>query len=148
MEKNFIRVHSVKDIIVRAALMIAGAVLVALPTSESLNILGFFMIFAGLILIIFMQTGYKEEESGDRYSKKEIFFDKSMRPNLSKVVAAGTCGPEIKESDGGNGIRLDIYHSKASGKVYLQLFEYVPYKYEPCTEMYEHSYDNLAEILK
>ena len=148
MEKNFIRVRSVKDIIVCATLIAAGSVLVALPTSASVNILGFFMVFAGLILMIFMKTGYKDEESGDRYSKSELYFDKSKQSELSKAVPAGICASNVKDSNAGNGLRLDIYHSKSNGKGYVQLFEYVPYKYEPCTAMYEHSYDNLAEILK
>ena len=148
MEKNFIRVRSVKDIIVCATLIVAGSILVALPTSASVNILGFFMIFAGLILMIFMKTGYKDAESGDRYIKEEMFFDKSKQSELSNAVRVGICQSNIKELNNGNGIRLDIYHNKAIGKGYVQLFEYVPYKYEPCTAMYEHSYDNLTEILK
>ena len=49
MEKNFIRVRSTKDITISLTLTIAGGVLVALPTATSVNILGFFMIFAGII---------------------------------------------------------------------------------------------------
>lgn len=148
MEKNFIRVRSVKDIIICAILIIAGFVLVALPTSTSINILGFFMIFAGLLLLVFMKTGYKDEESGIRFSKEEIFFDKSKQATLSKAMPVKLCTTDIQESNAGNGIRLDIYHNKSVGKGYIQLFEYVPYKYEPCTEMYEHSYENISEIIK
>ena len=148
MEKNFIRVRSVKDIIVCATLVVAGSILVALPTSASVNILGFFMIFAGLILMIFMKTGYKDEDSGLRYIKEEIFFDKSKQSELSKAIPGRICASNVKDSNAGNGLRLDIYYNKSNGKGYVQLFEYVPYKYEPCTAMYEHSYDNLSEILK
>ncbi len=148
MEKNFIRVRSVKDIIVFTTLMTAGSVLVALPTSTSINILGFFMIFAGIILMVFMKTGYKDEQSGERFSKEEIFFDKSRQAELSRAIPVKLCAADLKDSNIGNGIRLDIYYSKASGKGYVQLFEYVPYKYEPCSAMYEHDYDNISDILK
>ena len=60
MEKNFIRVRSTKDITISLTLTIAGGVLVALPTATSVNILGFFMIFAGIILFLMLRTGYKE----------------------------------------------------------------------------------------
>lgn len=148
MEKNFIRVRSAKDITVFATLVIAGSVLVALPTSSSVNILGFFMIFTGVLLAIFMKTGYKEQESGTRFCKREIFFDKSRQSELSKAIQTRLSPSDVKEANVGNGIRLDIYHSKATGTSFVQLYEYVPYKYEPCTIMYEHPYENVSEILK
>ena len=49
MEKEFSRVRSAKDITITATLIITGCVLVALPTSASINITGFFLIFPGLI---------------------------------------------------------------------------------------------------
>ena len=111
MEKNFIRVRSTKDITISLTLTIAGGVLVALPTATSVNILGFFMIFAGIILFLMLRTGYKEEE------------------------------------DKGNAVRLDIYHSKQSGKAYIQLFEYVPYKYEPCTRQFEYEISETGKLI-
>jgi hypothetical protein len=122
--------------------------LVALPTSTSINILGFFLIFAGILLGIFMKTGYKDEKSGIKFSKKELYFDKSRQVELSKALPVRLYASDIKVNDKGNGIRLDIYHNKTVGKGYVQLFEYVPYSYEPCTGMYEYSYDSLSEILK
>ena len=50
MEKEFSRVRSAKDITITATLIITGCVLVVLPTSASINITGFFLIFTGLIL--------------------------------------------------------------------------------------------------
>ena len=148
MEKNFIRVRSVKDIIVCATLIIAGSILVALPTSASVNILGFFMIFAGIILLVFMKTGYKDEQSGERFCKEEIYFDKSKQGELSRTIPVKVCASDVKDANAGNGLRLDIYYSKNAGKGYVQLFEYVPYKYEPCSAMYEHPYENITEIFK
>ena len=148
MEKNFIRVRSTKDIIVSTTLAIIGSVLIALPTSTSINILGFFLIFSGVLLGIFMKSGYKDETSGIKFSKKELYFDKSKQVELSKALPVKLNASDIKVNNEGNGIRLDIYHNKTVGKGYVQLFEYVPYSYEPCTGMYEHSYESLSEILK
>ena len=97
---------------------------------------------------IFMKSGYKDETSGINFSKKELYFDKSRQVELSKALPVRLCASDIKVNNEGNGIRLDIYHNKTVGKGYVQLFEYVPYSYEPCTGMYEHSYESLSEILK
>ena len=43
MEKSFIRVRSVKDILISSSLIVLGSILVALPTGAGINIAGFFM---------------------------------------------------------------------------------------------------------
>ena len=117
MEKTFIRVRSGKDIIISASLIILGSVLVALPTGTGVNITGFFMIFAGLITVI------------------------------SSALKTAPGSIDLTEVDKGNAVRLDIYHSKSEGKAYLQLFEYVPYKYEPCSAVYEYEIDKVGKLL-
>lgn len=147
MNKEFTRVRSVKDIIISSVLLIGGAVLVALPTATSINIIGFFMIFAGIILSLVLKTGYKDNETGIRYCKTERFFAQSMRQDILDAIATKPESINLSEEDKGNGIRLDIYHSKESNKAYIQLFEYIPYKYEPCSRLYEYELKNANKIL-
>ena len=145
MEKEFIRVRSTKDITISSACIIAGSVLVALPTGTPINIAGFFLIFAGIILVLALRTGYKDTESGVKYCKIERFFAQSMREQINKAIGEKPENVNLTEEDKGNGVRLDIYHSKASGKAFVQLFEYIPYKYEPCSNIYEY---DLAQVTK
>lgn len=148
MNKEFIRVRSAKDIIISSVLTVGGCVLVALPTSTSVNIIGFFMIFAGLILFLTMRTGYKDNETGLKYCKKERFFAQSMRNEVTDAISSKPDTLNLAEEDKGNGIRLDIYHSKNEGKAYIQLFEYIPYKYEPCTTVYEYDLNAVTKLIK
>ena len=147
MEKEFIRVRSVKDIVIFTSLIILGAILVALPTSTSVNITGFFLIFAGLILSLTLRSGYKDTATGEKYLKKEHFFQQAMNAAISSAIASKPESVDMSEKDKGNAVRLDIYFSKTSGKAYLQLFEYVPYKYEPCSRMYEHQMSKIAKLI-
>lgn len=148
MEKEFIRVRSVKDIVIFSTLIIAGAILIALPTGTAVNITGFFLIFAGLILILVMKSAYKDTETGVRYQKKERFFQQAMNAPISSALASKPDSVDLSEEDKGNAVRLDIYFSKTSGKAYLQLFEYVPYKYEPCSNIYEYGIENVQKLIK
>ena len=148
MEKTFIRVRSVKDIVISASLIILGSVLVALPTGAGVNIAGFFMIFAGLILFFILKSGYKDTETGISYKKKEYYFQQAMNAPISAALASKPESIDLGEANKGNAIKLDIYYSKASGKAYLQLFEYIPYKYEPCSKMYEYEIARIEKILK
>ena len=122
--------------------------LIALPTSASVNILGFFMICAGLILAFVLRTGYKDEETGHKYCKIEKYFGHDLKNDIASSLEKSLKRIDTIIEDQGNGIRLDIYYSKDSGKAYSQLFEYIPYDYEPCTRQYEHELSDISNLFK
>ena len=148
MEKNFIKVRSAKDLTISISLTISGAVLVALPTATSINILGFFMIFAGILLFLMLRSGYKEQESGVQYCKVEHFFSQTEKARLSEGLASKPSSISLAEEDKGNAVRLDVFYSRKSGKAYVQLHEYIPYKYEPCSRQFEYPISEVSNIIK
>jgi len=148
MEKTFVRVRSIKDIVLFASLIIIGSVLVALPTGAGVNIAGFFMIFAGLIIALVMKTGYKDAETGTRYRKTEHYFQQAMNSVISSALESKPQSIDLSQADKGNAVKLDIYYSNNSGKAYLQLFEYVPYTYEPCSRMFEYQVAEVENLIK
>lgn len=147
MEKEFIRVRSAKDITITLALLAAGCVLAALPASTPVNILGFFLIFAGLILMFILKTGYKDVETNAKYRKIERYFSQEMHAEITSMLSAGSDKLNLAAEDKGNALRLDIYFSKGTGKAYIQLFEYIPYKYEPCSKIYEYELVKAAKLI-
>lgn len=148
MEKTFCRVYCAKDIAVILFLVIVGLIMIIVPTADSINILGFFLTVTGLILSIFMKTGYKDNETGVRYCKTEHYFAFNKRDDLKKAISGIPKKADLSGEDAGNSLRMDIYHSAKSGKAYIQLLEYIPYKYEPFTMMHEHELINVREIIK
>ena len=148
MEKTFVRVRSAKDITIFTSLIILGSVLVALPTSTPINITGFFLIFAGIILMLVLKSGYKDIETNEKYQKEEYFFQQAMNGVIASVLESKPEAIDLAEEDKGNAVRLDVYYSKTSGKAYLQLFEYIPYKYEPCSKMVEHQISRVEKLIK
>ena len=148
MEKTFTRVRSVKDITIFTSLIILGSVLIAIPTGQAINITGFFLIFAGLILLFVLKSGYKDEDSNNRYQKEEHYFQQAMNAGIASVLESKPESIDLREADKGNAVRLDVYYSKASGKAYLQLFEYIPYKYEPCSDMVEHNIARVEHLIR
>lgn len=148
MEKEFVRVRSVKDIIIFLSLSILGSVLIMLPTGTAVNITGFFLIFAGIILALVLKTAYKDLDTGIKYQKKERFFQQAMNAAISSAIASKPDSVDLGEEDKGNAVRLDVYFSKSAGKAYLQLFEYVPYKYEPCSKIYEYEIEKVQNLIR
>lgn len=147
MEKTFNRTRSIKDFIIFISLIVIGSILISLPTSASINITGFFLIFTGLILALVLKSGYKDE-NGENYQKKERYFQQAMNAEISSAIASKPDYVNLSEEDKGNAIRLDIYFNKTSGKAYIQLFEYVPYKYEPCSKMYAYEISEVSKLIK
>ena len=148
MNKEFIRVRSISDNVISSSLVITGSVLLALPTNEAVNIAGFFMILIGILLAFVMKTAYMDTETKEKFQKKEFFFQHDMYTSLSSAVASKPESVNLAEADKGNSLRLDVYVGKASGKAYLQLFEYVPYKYEPCSQIHEHAIGRVEKLVK
>lgn len=148
MNKEFIRVRSISDIVISASLITAGIVLVALPTNEAINIAGFFMILTGMLLAFVLKTGYIDTATKEKFQKKELYFQHAMYAALTSAIASKPESIDMTEVDKGNSLRLDVYVCKSKGKAYLQLFEYVPYKYEPCSQIHEHAIDRVEKLIK
>ena len=148
MEKTFIRVRSIKDIVIFTTLIILGSVLILLPTGAGVNITGFFMIFAGLILALVLKTSYKDTETGLGYRKAELYFQQAMHTALASAITSKPEAIDLGEADKGSAVKLDIYYSRTSGKAYLQLFEYVPHTYEPCSKIHEYEIGRVENLIK
>ena len=148
MEKTFIRVHSIKDIVIFISLLVLGGILVAVPTGDAVNITGFFLIFAGAILALVLKTGYKDVETNEKYIKKERYFQQTMHAAIVDAIASKPDSIDLSQENKGNALKLDIYFSKATGKAYIQLFEYVPYTYQPCSKMYEYEISKVGKLIK
>lgn len=111
MEKTFIRVRSAKDILIFLSLIILGSILIALPTGAGINIAGFFMIFAGIIITLVLRTAYKDTETGEKYSKKEHYFQQSMMPALSEAIKHNPSSIDLHDQhlpDSGKELRQEI----------------------------------------
>ena len=148
MEKTFIRVRSIKDIVIFTSLAIIGIILTALPVGDAAHIAGFFMIFAAAILAFLLKSAYKDVETNEKYLKKERYFQQTMHSAIAAAVTSAPDSIDLSEEDKGNALRLDVYYSKSSGKAFVQLFEYVPYTYQPCSKMYEHEISKVAKLIK
>ncbi|MGM9747700.1 MAG: hypothetical protein ACI3ZN_02785 [Candidatus Cryptobacteroides sp.] len=148
MEKSFYRVRSTKDIIITVVLVVAGCVLVLIPSSVSINITGFFMMFAGLILFFVLRTAYRDSDTNTTYCKRELYFPQNCRENVLKAVSTSPSSVNMTEENNGKGIRMDIYYSKKEGKAFVQMLEYVPYKYEEVSPFYKYDINSVGKLIR
>ena len=147
MEKNFVKVQSTKDIIISLSLIVAGVAIALLPIGGAANVTGILVAITGAILLFTLKNGYKESLSGERYDKIEHYYPINMK---NELVAAVSSHPEsLVHGDGnhGNAMRLVIFFNKKSNKAFVQLYEYVPYKYELRTNIIEYNLAQVAQLL-
>lgn len=145
MEKNFIKVHTSSDITISAILVLGGSALAFLSGSDALAITGVFCIIAGIVLFFVLKSGYRENGSSETYRKKTLNFSQSEKKVLMGIIAKpqdfnGTL------NENGSSLMLTIYHNKKDA--YLQLFEYIPYSYVACTEMYHYNRSDVNALLR
>ncbi len=146
MEKKFIKVRSSKDCIISFGVLIGGLALAFAPAGAAANYSGIIVAFVGALLLVVLKRAYKESSTGDIYYKTERFFPPNARQELCAKVASAPDSIDLSSEGEGSAVRLDIYSGNKSGKAYLQLFEYVPHSYMPCTAQYEYPIAKVSKI--
>ena len=95
MEKTFIRVRSIKDIVISASLALAGIILTVLPVGDAARIAGFFIIIAAAILAFVLKSAYKDVETNEKYLKKERYFQQTMHAAISSAIELSTYSDNV-----------------------------------------------------
>lgn len=147
MEKNFVKVRTKKDVFIFTSCIVVGISAILLPTGPAINIAAAMLVILGLVMAPMLKSGFRDELSGGEYLKKEYFFLQGMKPQLLGAVMFKPESLDLKEKDKGNTMRVDIYYSKDAGKAYMQLLEYVPHQYNPCTKMMEYDLNRVNSLI-
>ena len=148
MEKKFIRVRSTKDIIIFSSLIVLGAILALLFEAEAANLGGWTLIVAGVVVAFVMKSAYRDVDTKKMYHKKELLFSGDMKSKLLSALASNPQSIGSVNEGSSQAIMLRIYYSKPSAMAHLQLLEYIPYQYEPCSEMYDCELSKIEHLLK
>lgn len=148
MEDKFIKVSSTKNKITSLFTIILGCILVALPLATTANLIGIFLFITGLILAFTLKGCYKCKETGEIFCLKELYFPEDQKEKLLNAITSNPETIDTAEEDKGNALRLDIFYSKKLNKAIIQLFKYVPYQYEPCSEVVNCEYHKIEKAVK
>lgn len=148
MEKKFIRVRSIKDIIISTSLTIIGLTLIIVPGNTGCQLGGVTLIAIGIILLCLLKSNYKNIETRDIFLKKEFFFAGDMKASILSALSKNPISIDLSAEGKGQVLMLKVYYSEMSCKAYLQLFEYIPHQYEPCSEEYEYDIEKITNLLK
>ena len=148
MENKFVRVRSVRDIILVIAILVVGCVVALLPFGTSLNLSGCLLIPCALLALFVMKSEYKNVADGCRYKKKVFNFPNSMEQSVVEALMTNPGKLDVRCTDNSSALRLDVYYGITNGKAFLQLFKYIPYQYEARTKLVEYGIEEIPNLVK
>lgn len=148
METKFTRVRSLKDIVIFSIFIIAGILLTIIPEAMGANIGGYTLIIIGVILSFVLKSAYRNNASGVNYLHREITFKREVKESLVSAVKAHPEKIVISAVNDGQSLKLEIYYNKKTNKAFIQLFEYIPHQYEPCTDIFEYEFGRIEKLIK
>ena len=147
MEQRFFKIRSIKDIIIFASFILAGIMLAILPDSIGANMGGYTLIVIGIILAGILRSDYCDKQSLKRYYKRELYFGIAQKSLLQSAVTSHPNAINLSEESAGQTLRLDIYFSPEAKRASLQLFEYVPHEYVPCSDAYDYDIEEVKQLI-
>lgn len=148
MEQRFIKIRSIKDIIIFSAFIIAGILLVLLPDNVGANMGGYTLIVIGLILASLLKSDYCDKRTLKRYYKRQLYFNIAQKSKLLSAIASCPSTINTATESEGQTLRLDIYFSHQANRASIQLFEYVPHEYTPCGEIHDYNLSEIEHLIK
>ena len=148
MNKQFIKVRSIKDIIISSSVILAGFILTLLSLGTGATLAGCTIIVVGVILALILKSAYREVNNPGIYYKKEYFFEPKHKVELIRAIEHNPANIDLSDEGKGLSIRLDLYYSRVSQRAFLQLFEYVPYEYIAVSEVTECDRYEVKHIIR
>lgn len=148
MNQQFIKVRSIKDIIISSSVILAGFILTLLSLGTGATLAGCTIIVVGVILALILKSAYREVNNPGIYYKKEYFFEPKHKVELIRAIEHNPTKIDLSDEGKGLSIRLDLYYSRVSQRAFLQLFEYVPYEYIAVSEVTECDRYEVKHIIR
>ena len=121
-----------KSSTISMALMVLGT---------GLFLMGIFRLFWKSKEVVYLPTGSVTKEHC-------IFFDLKHMDSLTNLVNSGSfsAGTAIKSASSGN-IRMDVIRSEDKKFAAVQLFQFVPYNYQPITSVQYFTNDGASAVV-
>lgn len=148
MNKEFVRVRSTRDILISSVMTVLGIVLIAIPSSVSVNIFGTVLAVPGILMLLFLKTGYKNVDTGLVYKRKIKYYSATAKNDILSSLNGKVSSFDWTETPGGSAVMVDVYMGCKSDKVYVRVSEFVPYSYEPCSDWFEFSKDAASALTR
>lgn len=145
MNSNIVKKNSFTPIAISLAIVLAGIVITffSFPYAKGL---GSILILSGIISLSMSKKTLVDSRTGNKILSYTYFF-----PNIEKEKIKNMCETHdfdklksIIQSE--QGLQMDVYLSTSGEYGAIQLYEYIPYKYERCSPLYEYEGEDAKKL--
>ena len=134
------------DILFSSFIIITGLVTCALAQSGAITLMGVFFIVMGIICWLILKSGYSDTSTMQKLTKVELYFPVEHKSSILDAVLNEPQKLDKFPSSKMNSLKLDLYYN--DDDVYMQLFEYIPCSYKPCTKVIKHEAFDLRKLVR
>jgi hypothetical protein len=137
MNKNIVKKNNFTNITISLFIVLAGIVITFLPFPHA-KLLGSIMILAGIITLSLSKKTLIHSPSGNKIISYIYFFPLTEKGKIRSMCEKGEFEMLNSLSKTEQGLQMEIYISNDGNYSAIQLYEYIPYKYEVCSPLYEY----------
>ena len=146
MEITIKKARTTYDMLFSVFIILIGVATCALSQSGAITLMGVFFITMGAICWFILKSGYSDTSTMKKLVKSEVYFPADHKSSILNAVLNDPEKLDKFPRSKMNSLKLDIYYN--DDDVYMQLFEYIPCSYKPCTKVVRHQTFDLSKLVR
>lgn len=145
MKSKIVKKNDFTSIIIALSIVLAGIVITffSFPYAKGL---GSILILGGIIALSMSKKTLVHGSTGNKIISYTYFFPPIEKEKIKQICETSNFDTLKSVSQAENGLQMEIYLSKNGSYAAVQLYEYIPYKYEICSPLYEYEGDDAQKL--
>lgn len=137
MNTNIVKKNNFTKITI-SLLIIAAGIIITIFNFPYAKLIGILLFFGGVITLSLCRKTLVHGASGSRITSHTFFFPAIKKDEIRLICHNGDFKKFNKLSKSEQGLQMDVYLSEDGNYSAIQLYEYIPYKYERCSPLFEY----------
>ena len=146
MDQTIRKSRTSYDMLFSMVIVFIGIAACAISHSGAITLMGILFIITGIICWMILKSGYVDTTTSRSIKKEEAYFPVEYKQNLIDAVLNNPERLNELPNSPMNTMKVHLFHNDTD--LYLQLFEYIPCEYKPCTKLIKHKMCDLSKLIR
>lgn len=145
MNNHIVKRNNFTSIALSLAIVLTGIVITFFGFQYAKG-LGSILIISGIISLSLCKKTLVHSSTGYKMLSYTYFFPKIEKERIKNMCEKRDFDKLKSITQSEQGLQMDIYLSKNGEYGAIQLYEYIPYKYETCSPLYEYEGEDAKRL--
>ncbi len=145
MNDIIIKARTRYDLLFTLAIILIGIITCIVSTSGAITVMGFTFIFAGAACWFILKSGFRDTATAKIMKKTEVYYAVDHKKRVIEAVLNNPADLADIPQCAMNSIKLNVYYNDED--TYLQMFEYIPCNYKPCTKLVKYKKSDISNLI-